>query len=90
MGPQRTTNGMAIASLVCSIAGVPLFFACGIGVLTAIAGIVLGIVALNQVKQTGQDGRGMALAGVITGGAVIALGLLYWIVMFGIGVALNS
>lgn len=64
--PNRT-NGMAIASLVCSIAGL---VTCA---LSSIAGVVLGVIALNQIKRTGEDGRGMALAGVIVGGVVTAL-----------------
>ena len=36
-------------------------------------GVVLGVIALNQVKRTGEEGRGMALAGVIVGGVVTAL-----------------
>lgn len=82
--PQQTTNGMAIASLVCSIAGLA---TCG---LTSIVGVILGVIAMQQINQSGQQGRGLALAGIITGGAVVALGLLYVIVVFGIGVALGA
>lgn len=70
------TNGLAIASLVCSLVG--LF--CGIG---PIVGLVLGIIALNQIKKTGQDGRGMALAGVIISGISIAL-IVIWFIFIGI------
>lgn len=34
---------------------------------------MLGIVALNQIKQTQQPGRGMAIAGISVGGGTIAL-----------------
>ncbi|WP_370485147.1 DUF4190 domain-containing protein [Mycobacterium sp. pUA109] len=64
---QSGTNGMAIGSLICSLAGL---FTCGV---TAIVGVILGLVAMQQVKTTGQEGRGMALAGVIVGAVVIAL-----------------
>jgi hypothetical protein len=67
------TNGMAIASLVSSVAGIA---CCGIG---AIVGLVLGIVALNQIKQTNQDGRGLAIAGIVIGGIGIAAGLVYFL-----------
>jgi hypothetical protein len=63
----RGTNGLAIASLVCSLVG----FAC-YGV-PSLVGVVLGFVSLNQIKQTGQEGKGMALAGIIVGGVIIAL-----------------
>lgn len=61
------TNGLAIGSLVASIGGFPLLFACYTGVAAWIAGIVLGIIALNQIKQTPQEGRGLAIAGIAVG-----------------------
>ena len=42
----------------------------------AIVGIILGIIALNQIKQTGQQGRGLAIAGIVVGGAWVALFLI--------------
>ncbi|MGH3562780.1 MAG: DUF4190 domain-containing protein [Mycobacterium sp.] len=76
-GPAPGTNGMAIASLVTSIAafpvGIPLTLLCWIGVLVPIAGIVLGIVALNQIRQTGQRGREMAIGGIVVGAAVLLI-----------------
>ncbi len=60
---------MAIASLVCAIVGV----FCGVG---SILGIVLGVIALNQVKRSGQAGRGLALAGIIVGAIMLVLGIV--------------
>ncbi|OBF81133.1 hypothetical protein A5791_05635 [Mycobacterium sp. 852002-51163_SCH5372311] len=60
------TNSMAIASLVTSLVG----WMCIIG---PILGLIFGFVALGQIKQTGQDGRGMAIAGIAISGAVIGL-----------------
>ena len=78
--PARTeTNGMAIGALVCSIAGLA---TCA---LSSVVGVVLGIIALNQIKRTGQQGRGMALAGVVIGGVVTALvviGLIVYVIFF--------
>jgi hypothetical protein len=65
--PPPGTNGLAIASLVCSLAS-PLLCS-----LISIVGIVLGVVALNQIKQTGQQGRGLALGGIIVGVVLIVL-----------------
>ena len=59
---------MAIASLVCSLLG----WLCLIG---PIFGLIFGFVALNQIKQTGQKGRGLALSGIIIGGILVALAI---------------
>lgn len=76
------TNGLAIASLVCSLVG----WICGIG---PIVGLVLGIIALNQIKKTGQDGRGMALAGVIISGISIVM-IVLWFIFVAIMAATSS
>jgi len=60
------TNGMAIASLVCSLFG----WLCIIG---GILGIIFGFLALNQIKQSGQGGRGVAIAGIVVGVIVTAI-----------------
>ncbi len=63
--PKRN-NGFAIASFVCSLVGI---LCCAI---PSVVGIILGFIALSQIKKTGQDGSGMALAGVIIGFVVLA------------------
>jgi hypothetical protein len=65
----RHTNGLAIASLVCSCAG-PFFL--GIG---CVLGIIFGFVARSQIRKSNgaQDGTGLALAGIIVGFSVIAI-----------------
>jgi hypothetical protein len=40
------------------------------------AGLVLGIIARRQIRQTGEQGDGLALAGIIIGGIVTALFVL--------------
>ncbi|MEE6135526.1 DUF4190 domain-containing protein [Mycobacterium sp. 050128] len=63
------TNGMAIASLVCSLLG----WLCGIG---PILGIIFGIIALGKIKQTGEGGRGLAIAGIAIGAVLIVVGIV--------------
>jgi len=55
--PVTTTNGLAIASLVLGILWV--FW------LGSLVGLVLGLVALKQIKHRNQGGRGIAIAGVV-------------------------
>jgi hypothetical protein len=68
----RQTNGLAIASLVCSCAGP---FLLGIG---CVLGIIFGFVARSQIKKSNgfQEGNGLALAGIIVGFSCIAIFIL--------------
>jgi hypothetical protein len=72
----QKNNGLAIASLVVSLAGV-LFLACyGGGGLIGLVGAILGHVAKRQIAQRGEAGGGMATAGIIIGWIVLALGIV--------------
>jgi hypothetical protein len=69
---QSRTNTLAIASLVASLVGLlPL---CG-----PIGGIVLGGIAINQIKRTQQEGYGMAVAGIVVGAATLMVGLIFFL-----------
>jgi hypothetical protein len=70
---------------VCGILSLVLFWACFAGFALAIAAVVLGIIGKNKARRLpGEAGSGMALAGLITGGIGLALGLLM-IVLFFVG-----
>lgn len=73
--PPAPTNGMAIASLVVSIAG--LLVCCGA---PSIVGAILGHVARKQIRERGESGAGLALAGIIVGW--IAFGLFVLVAAF--------
>jgi uncharacterized RDD family membrane protein YckC len=68
------TNGLAIASLVCSLVGI-LFIG-----LPGILGVIFGFIARAQNRRSAgaRTGSGMALAGIIVGFAVVA----FWTLMF--------
>ena len=47
---------------------------CGLSILLAIVGLVLGIIALTQIKHNpGQKGKGLAITGVVLGGIGVVL-----------------
>ena len=48
-----------------------------------IAGIIFGHLGLNQIKRTGDAGRGLALTAVIYGYCTIALGILFAVLYIG-------
>ena len=55
------TNSMAVASMVCGICQLFFWFVAGI------PAIVFGHVARRQIRETGEAGSGLALAGLIMG-----------------------
>ncbi|MFJ5233778.1 DUF4190 domain-containing protein [Kitasatospora sp. NPDC088391] len=59
------TNGLAIASLVTGLI-------CCVGFIA----IGLGIGALNQIKRTGERGKGLAITGIVAGCAWLVVGAL--------------
>jgi hypothetical protein len=78
-----STNGLAIASFVCSILG--FFF------ITFIVAIVLGFVARAQIRRSAgqQKGDGLAIAGIIIGFAWVAFYVLV-IILGAIGTKSNT
>ena len=74
--PAKKTNVLAIVSLIASIAG--FVIAWGIG---SIVGIICGHISLSQIKKTGEEGRGLAVAGLIVGYIGLALAILSVIII---------
>ena len=46
------------------------------GFVLPLAGIIVGFIALNQIKTTGEAGRGLAIGGIVVGFAVGTLTIL--------------
>ena len=67
MAPAKT-NTMAILSIVFTFIFTPM-------------GIIFGAIALNQIKKTGEEGKGLALAGLIISSVTTVLGLLFIVLM---------
>jgi len=77
--PVQPTNTLAIIALVCGVAQ----FLTGI---TFIPAIILGHIARSQIRKTGEQGDGMALAGLILGYiggiltiVVVAIVIAFWV-----------
>jgi hypothetical protein len=68
--PPAKTNSLAVTSMVLALVGL----ACG---LTAPIGAIMGHVARRQIRERGESGDGMALAGIIVGWIVTALFVAY-------------
>jgi hypothetical protein len=81
-GQVSPTNGLAVTSMVCGIVGLMLLFFCGvISGLAALPAVIFGHMALRAIKeaQIPLGGRGMAIAGLVTG----YLGLLAQLAVIG-------
>lgn len=77
-GQESKTSSLAIASLVLGIAAFITF-------ITGIGGVALGVVALKQIKKAKGElqGRGMAIAGIITGAIpcfLLPIPAIWWVV----------
>ncbi|MEU9332467.1 DUF4190 domain-containing protein [Streptomyces sp. NPDC048290] len=65
--PRRpSVNGFAVAALVL-----------GILCLVPLLGLVLGVVALVQIRRSGERGKGMAIAGVV----LSSVGMVLWVTL---------
>jgi len=71
MMPAQPTSGLAIGAMICGIAEI---FTLG---LAAIPAVILGHLARAQIRQTGERGDGMAIAGLVLG----YLGIAGWLLV---------
>ena len=73
-GPK--TSGLAIASMVTGILAIVPGCCCGfLGIPLSIVALVMGIISIQQINNSGGQigGKGMAIAGTICGGVAVAL-----------------
>jgi hypothetical protein len=75
------TNGLAIASLACGLAQFV------VGPLATIPAIVFGHMARSQITRTGEQGAGLALAGLVLGWGAVILGIILIAVALAIAAA---
>jgi hypothetical protein len=80
MPQQRTTDGLAIASMVLGIVWV-----WWIG---SILAVIFGHIALRRIAREGKAGRGMAIAGLVLG--YVGVGILALLIIVGVISAATS
>ena len=78
--PPPGTDGMAIAGFVLGLLGF-------VGI-SAILGIVFGAVALGRIRRTYQQGKGLAIAGIVLGSCWLAL--FVFLIVIGLAVGGSS
>ena len=77
----RGTNSLAIAALCCGIGQILA------GPLAGIPAVILGFMSLGQISRSGEDGRGMAIAGLVLG--IVGLMLTVLVIILIVAVANN-
>ena len=82
-GKTQANQSLALASMITAIAG---FVLAGcFGPIPAIIAIVLGLIALSQIKKSPEkySGKPFAMAGVIIGGVIVAFYAIFflWIIL---------
>jgi len=85
-GPAGVNQTLPIVSLVFGVVSL----CCYVSPLTGIVALVTGYMGLKNANNDPQHfgGKGLAIAGMITGGVFLLLGLLYWIyIIFIVGLA---
>jgi hypothetical protein len=73
--PKR--RGLAVASLVLGLAGIPTLAICGLGLVLGLTGLALGVMALFRGTE-----RELAIAGVVASAVTLVLGAtaIIWLV----------
>lgn len=68
-GSPAKNNGLAIASLIIGIVSIVPILSLGniFGFMEGVVAVILGSIAASQIKKTNQPGKGMSIAGIITG-----------------------
>jgi hypothetical protein len=73
-------SGMATASLVLGIIALVLCWTAFGGLVLGLLAVVLGIVAVRRARRGEGGGQGRAVAGLVTGGLGLLLGILFLVV----------
>ena len=83
-GPVKQTSGMAITAMVLGICGLVI---CPL--ILSIPAIVFGAIAMKDInrKPDELDGKGMAIAGFVTGIVGTSLSLIFIIIAIALGIA---
>ncbi|MCO7127879.1 DUF4190 domain-containing protein [Sporolactobacillus shoreicorticis] len=74
---QNQVNGKAIAGMVLGITAIIIPYA---GFILGILGIIFSIKAMNEIEQYGQQGRGLAITGLVT--SIISISIYALIILF--------
>lgn len=78
----RVTNNKSIASLILGILSIVFFIQPLMGMTSGIIGLILGIFGVSEAKRFNQNGKKIAVAGVICSSIGLILPILFAIIAF--------
>ncbi|MCF8012328.1 MAG: DUF4190 domain-containing protein [Clostridiales bacterium] len=78
----KVLNSKAIAALILGILSIVTLFFVGLGVILGVIGLILGIIGLKEIKLFKQEGRRMAVAGIICSSFGILLPIFLIIISY--------
>ena len=81
--PARPNNSLALVSLLCGIGGVTI-----LPFVASIVAVITGHMARKQIRETGEGGDGMAVAGLILGWIMIAGAAAFVLFFLAMGVGI--
>jgi uncharacterized BrkB/YihY/UPF0761 family membrane protein len=80
---RNVSNRTAITTLILGILSiVTLFF--GVGIILGVIGLIIGIVALKEIKRFKQEGRKMAITGIVCNVIGIIIPILLMTILFAV------
>ncbi len=79
----------AIISLILGILSLVLLVMSIIGMILGVVGLIYGVLGLSEIKRTKQQGRGMAIAGMICSLIGITLPIVLVLLFFSLNLMLN-
>jgi hypothetical protein len=74
--PPAASNGLAVASLVCGILAVVLFFSIVFPIILGILAVIFGAIGIGKANA-GAPGKGLAIAGIVCGVLGIAFAIAF-------------
>ena len=77
--PEPKTNSLALASMIIGIVCIVIPF---LPIIPPALAVIFGFIALSQINQTGEEGKGMAIAGIVTGFVSILFTIIIGILIF--------
>lgn len=83
-------NGKAIAAIILGIVSTLTVIFVGLGIILGTIGLILGIIGLKEINRTKQEGRKMAITGIVLSSIGIVLPIILIAISFMVFIPYSS